>query len=65
MKSCLTCCICCRKLVEEFGLWDQIRVDYGTEWALILHVQNLLSEHRNDPTLAPYVQTSSRQVNYD
>ena len=26
---------------------------------------NLVSEHRNDPTLAPYVQTSSHQVNYD
>uniref|UniRef100_A0A1X7VE52 Uncharacterized protein n=1 Tax=Amphimedon queenslandica TaxID=400682 RepID=A0A1X7VE52_AMPQE len=37
------------KLVEEFSLCDQISVDYGTEWALILHVKNLLSEHRNDP----------------
>ena len=49
--------------MEQFGLWDQIRVDHGTEWALVLHVQSMLAEYRNDTTRQPYKQTSSRQVN--
>ena len=46
----------------DFGMWDMVRVDHGTEWALVLYIQNLLSNHRNDPSLRPYLQTSSRQV---
>ena len=46
----------------EYGLRDTVRVDHGTEWALVLHIQNMLSNFRNDPSRRPYCQTSSRQV---
>ena len=50
-----------RKLTTEYGLWNTLMVDHGTEWALILYIQNM-SNHRNDPSWRPYIQTSSCQV---
>ena len=44
------------------GMWDQVRVDCGTEFALMLFVQRLLSMYRTNTTRNPYVQTRSTQV---
>ena len=57
------CSVCLfRQLILDYGMWDQIRVDHGTEWALMLHVQSQLSRYRNDISKPPYVQTSSKKV---
>ena len=61
-SSLLSFVTCFKMLVNQYGLWDQLRVDHGTEWALILYVQNILSGYRNDTSRLPYIQTSSRQV---
>ena len=31
--------ILCRPIVMEYGLWDQIRIDQGKEWILMLFIQ--------------------------
>ena len=53
----------CREIVRTYGLWQQIRVDHGTEWALMLFVQSRMSHLRNDTLTLPYLQTPSTQVN--
>ena len=50
------------ELLSTFGIWDQIHVDHGTEWAIMLFMQKALSFYRNDRTVTPYVQTSSTNV---
>lgn len=30
----------------EYGLWDQIRVDHGKEWCLMLYINGTLSHLR-------------------
>ena len=52
----------CRKLVNDFGLWTQLRVDKGREWFLMLFIQEHLSQYRYDTTKPAYLQTSSKQV---
>ena len=43
-------------------MWDQIRVDYGREWFLMLSVQQALAGLRNNVAKTPYIQTSSKKV---
>ena len=43
-----------RKCLLEYGLWDEIRVNHGKEFYLMLY--KLRKEGRGD---APYLQTSS------
>ena len=45
-----------------FGLWDQLRVDHGTEWYLMLSVNRTLSHLRNRTDREPQVQTTSKLV---
>lgn len=47
-----------------YGLWDQIRVDHGREWYLMLFIQQQLAQLRNNVTKPPYIQTSSKKVHY-
>ena len=42
------------------GLWDQIRVDHGREFYLVLYIQEKLRDQRGNPSIAPYRQTTSR-----
>ena len=51
-----------RELCLQYGLWDQIRVDHGKEFYLMLYVQEKLSEFRRNTTIAPHMQSTSRQV---
>lgn len=49
-----------RKCLLEYGLWDEVRVDHGKEFYLMLYIQEQLrKEGRGDPHIAPYLQTSS------
>ena len=41
-----------RPIVIQYGLWDQIRVDKGREWILMLHIQETLA----------HLQSTSKQV---
>ena len=52
-----------RKLAKEAGLWDQIQVDCGREWYLMLFAQKCLLQHRNDVLKAHFRRTSSKRVN--
>ena len=51
-----------RPMLLEYGIWDQIRVDYGTESALMLYVQDALRLRRYNSGRSPYIQSSSREV---
>ena len=52
----------CRPVLLSDGLWDQIRVDYGREFAMILFIQELLSSYCTNVLREPYLQTRSTQV---
>ena len=56
--------VCCREMTLTYGLWDQVRVDHGKEFHLMLYVQEVLAQFRTN-TRAPHLQSTSRQVNYD
>ena len=44
-----------RACLSEYGLWDQVRVDHGREFYLILYIQEKLRNAGRDPEIAPYV----------
>lgn len=50
-----------RETLLHYGLWDQVRVDHGKEFYLVLFVQEMLKLYRNNNTRQPYVQTQSKQ----
>lgn len=41
-------------------MWDQLRVDHGREWYLMLFVQEQLAHLRRNTNRAPHLQTSSK-----
>ena len=49
-------------VLHTYGLWDQVRVDQGKEWILMLYVQELLAELRTNVHRAPHLQSTSKQV---
>ena len=51
-----------RPILQQFGLWDQIRVDHGREFYLLLYVQEHLSYLSRNQMRAPHVQSMSREV---
>lgn len=46
----------------QYGIWDQVRVDHGKEFYLVLAVQDHLKDLRNNTRRYPYLQTQSKQV---
>ena len=50
-----------RPLLLAEGLWEQIRVDHGLEFALIISVQRSLASLRQTHGHSPVVQSTSRQ----
>ena len=46
----------------DYGLWDELRIDHGTEWVLLLFLQCQLAQFRNDVSKPPYIQSSSKEV---
>ena len=49
-------------MVSTFGLWDQIRIDKGKEWYLMLYINSTLSHLRGTTSKPPHLQTSSTKV---
>ena len=50
-----------RDAIIQYGLCDQIRVDHGNEFYLLLYVQEQLRESRGSQDIVPYMQTPSTQ----
>ncbi|XP_046855990.1 uncharacterized protein LOC124449089 [Xenia sp. Carnegie-2017] len=48
-----------RPIIEQYGVWDQVRVNCGKEFYLTLFVQQSLSAHRRNTLRIPYKQTPS------
>lgn len=51
-----------RPIVIEYGMWDQIRVDQGREFYLMLFVQDQWKMHRRNTDRLPFMQTTSKEV---
>ena len=51
-----------RPILFQYGLWDQVRVDQGKEWTLMLFIQEKLAHLRCNVNRAPHLQTTSKQV---
>ena len=51
-----------RKTTLEYGLFNQIRVDGGKEFYLILSIQEHLSNYRQNQEMLPYRYTESKKV---
>ena len=47
-------------LLAMEGLWDQIRVDHGAEFALVSTIQTYLAHYRHRCSRPPVLRTSSR-----
>ena len=47
----------------RYGIWDQIRMNRGRDFNLVIFVQQLLSDYRNDETRKSYKQTRSTKNN--
>ena len=52
----------CRVILQQYGMWDQVRVDQGKEWVIMLYVQECLADYRRNTGRYPHVQSSSKQV---
>lgn len=50
-----------KPIIEEYGIWDSLRVDYGTEWFLVLYAQELLGSYRVNQDKPSYTQTYSKK----
>ena len=51
-----------RKSTEKFGLWNQIRIDHGREFYLMIHSHERIRRRFGPQDIVPYVQTPSTQV---
>jgi hypothetical protein len=50
-----------RPLLLNYGIWDEVRVDQGKEWVLMLFVQECLANLRTNTTRPPHLQSTSKQ----
>ena len=50
-----------RPAIIKYGLWDQLRVDHGTEFFLCIFVQDLLKRYRFSQERLPWRQTASTE----
>ncbi|XP_065896313.1 uncharacterized protein [Dysidea avara] len=48
-------------ILRQYGMWDQIRVDQGKEWVLLLFVQEWLSHFRSNTRKYPHCRSTSKQ----
>ena len=56
------CLLPSRDAVITHGLWDQLRVDHGREFYLMLYIQEHLRCNYGSPDIHPYVQSPSTEV---
>ena len=52
----------CRNALLAYGIFHQIRVDFGREFYLVLGMQEHFQELRSRKDIAPYRQTQSKKV---
>lgn len=58
----LSCLYNSRSAVVNYGMWDQVHVDHGKEFYLMLFIQEILASHRHCQDKPPYHQTTSTNV---
>ena len=51
-----------RPFLENYDIWDQLRIDGGSEFTLTSKMQEFYSEFRNDKTRVPVPATKSVNV---
>lgn len=61
-NSIIILCYDSENIILTYGLWDQIRVDHGKEFYLMLFIQEVLAHLRRNVSRAPHMQSTSRQV---
>uniref|UniRef100_A0A1X7TJY3 Integrase core domain-containing protein n=1 Tax=Amphimedon queenslandica TaxID=400682 RepID=A0A1X7TJY3_AMPQE len=49
-----------KSVINNYGLWDQIRVDCGREWYLMLFINQMFAHLRTSTTKEPHLQSSSK-----
>ena len=49
-------------VLENYGIWDQLRIEGGSEFTLISKIQEFYKEFRNDKTRVPVHATKSVNV---
>ena len=54
-------CLYHRPILLKTGVFDQVRVDMGKEWVLILFIQELLSGFRENMNRPAHVKTTSKK----
>jgi len=59
----MVCCVL-RSATLKYGMWDQVRVDHGTEFYLSLYMQEKNADMRTNVNRQPYIQTESKRVSF-
>lgn len=49
--------------MQNYGVWEQVRMDHGLEFCLVAFVQNIISPYRLVGTSVPFRQTTSTKNN--
>ena len=52
-----------RPAILKYGIWDQVRMDHGREFCLVIFVQQVIAYLRADVRRAPFKQTTSTDNN--
>uniref|UniRef100_A0A1X7UAS9 Uncharacterized protein n=1 Tax=Amphimedon queenslandica TaxID=400682 RepID=A0A1X7UAS9_AMPQE len=47
-------------VINKYGLWDQVRVDCGREWYLMLFINLMFAHLRTSTTKQPHLRSSSK-----
>ena len=62
----MTCYLLCfKKAVLQYGMWDQVRVDHGTEFYLTLYMQERNAANWLNTSRQPYIQSQLKRVRVD
>lgn len=51
-----------RTAVDRYGVWDQVRIDHGREFYLLIYIQEQLRKDYGARDVLPYVQSRSTEV---
>lgn len=54
-------CLICRPVLTSTGIFDQLRVDKGNEWVLLLFVQELLAGYRYNQDRPAHFKSASTE----
>ena len=49
----------------QYGMWDQVRVDHGTEFYLTLYMQERNAANWLNASRQPYIQSQLKRVRVD